>query len=1154
MKFLVDTGASSSFINPKYTNPKDVIECRKTTITTILNKYDLNKKIILPTFIEFKQPGEFTFLVFNFHNYFDGLLGLDILTQLEAKVDLLNKFLETKHSKIMLHFKPNFTSGKHIVPSNSKIIVKIPVDVKNGDIIVDNTEINDALHIPEGIYHAENWQSLVEVINTSEKDTILYLEQPLKVTIYNCQEHIEIFNFETQSQKKQGKVNFTQLLRTDHLHEEEKTMLLKLCKSYKEIFYREEDSLSFTNKVKHRIMTTDDIPIYTKSYRYPYVHKIEVNRQISEMLKQKIIRPSYSPWSSPVWIVPKKLDASGKQKWRLVIDYRRLNEKTISDRYPLPNINEILDKLGRCMYFTTLDLASGFHQIEMDPRDIQKTAFTVEGGHFEYIRMPFGLKNAPSTFQRVMDNVLEDLIGKVCLVYLDDIIIFATSLEEHIANLKLIFERLRTSNFKIQLDKSEFLRKEITFLGHIVSTEGIKPNPEKIDAIQRFPIPQTKKDIKSFIGLLGYYRKFIKDFAKLTKPLTKCLKKDAIVDLSEEYVNAFETSKAILMNDPLLQYPDFGKPFVLTTDASNFALGAVLSQGRIGSDKPVCYASRTLSETETNYSTIEKELLAIVWATKYFRPYLFGHKFFIVTDHKPLTWLMSLKEPNSKLIRWRLKLEEFDYEIIYKKGKLNLNADALSRIKLDPQEEVNLNDTISEHGTSVNTIHSADENMNDGISISEKPLNEFNLQIILEKTSDIDSMLVEAPFVHKKRRIIKRKEFSEEIITDIFKQFLAPNKLSAIFTDNETFKIVQSSYSKYFSNSRVFRLIRCTEVLEDVANIEDQERIIKEYHQKNNHRGINESLSHLKRKIYFPYMKNKITQIINNCDTCALLKYDRSPPKPKFEKPETPTKPLDIIHIDVYTINGQQILTMIDKFSKFAAGYTLESRTTVCILRNIQKFINLYGIPRKIVSDQGSEFTSSILKDFCRQYQIDLHYTSFQQSSSNSPVERLHSSLTEIYRIIFTTRKENHLSLNHNEIITETLITYNNAIHSTTKHTPYELFFGRTHKFNMTVEFNNEHEYLTKLNEFQANLYPLIKDKMEKLTSKRIDKLNENRSEPDIIDNVTIFRKENRRNKITPRFSKHKAIKNNKVTLITAKNQKLHKSKIRRRHKNIANQ
>ena len=394
-----------------------------------------------------------------------------------------------------------------------------------------------------------------------------------------------------------------------------------------------------------------------------------MQRQISEMLKQGIIQPSSSPWVSPIWIVPKKADASGQQKWRLVVDYRKLNEKTVSDKYPLPNITEILDKLGKCQYFTVLDLASGFHQIEVDPKDVYKTAFSVESGLYEYLRMPFGLKNAPATFQRVMDHVLRELIGKCCLVYMDDIIVFSTSLQEHLNNLGKIFMALEKVNLKIQLDKSEFLKKEVAFSGHYVTEHGVKPNPAKIDAIKNWPVPKNQKELKGFLGILGYYRRFVRDFAKITKPLTAQLRKGEQVEHTPQFLKTFHLCKDLLTQSDILQYPDFDKPFILTTDASNFALGAVLSQGTIGKDRPIAYASRTLTRTEENYSAIEKELLAIVWACQYFRPYLFGKRFTLYTDHQPLTYALYLKTPNSKLVKWRLRLTEFDFEIKHRPGK-----------------------------------------------------------------------------------------------------------------------------------------------------------------------------------------------------------------------------------------------------------------------------------------------------------------------------------------------------------------------------------------------------------------------------------------------------------------------------------------------------
>ena len=243
------------------------------------------------------------------------------------------------------------------------------------------------------------------------------------------------------------------------------------------------------------------------------------------MLDQNIISPSTSPWTAPIWIVPKKIDASGERKWRIVIDYRKLNDITIGDTYPIPNITEILDQLGKSKYFSTLDLASGFHQIKMSPEDAAKTAFSVPQGHFQFNRMPFGLQNAPSTFQRLMNTVLSGLQGERCFVYLDDIVIYSYDLKSHIENLSAVFEKLRNHNLKLQPDKCEFLRKEVGYLGHVITEDGVKPNPEKIKAVQNFPIPKCPKDIKSFLGLVSYYRRFMPEFSKTSKSLTSLLKK-----------------------------------------------------------------------------------------------------------------------------------------------------------------------------------------------------------------------------------------------------------------------------------------------------------------------------------------------------------------------------------------------------------------------------------------------------------------------------------------------------------------------------------------------------------------------------------------------------------------------------------------------------
>jgi len=375
----------------------------------------------------------------------------------------------------------------------------------------------------------------------------------------------------------------------------------------------------------------------------------------------------------------------------MVIDYRILNEKTISDAYPLPNINEILDQLGSAKYFSVFDLAAGFYQIPIEKSNAQKTVFSTPYGHYQFNRMPFGLKNAPATFQRLMDTVLSGLQETKLFVYLDDIVLYASSLREHKIKFDKLAKRLRNANLKLQPDKCEFLRKKVTYLGHIITEDGVKPDPKKIHAVKNFPIPRNAKNIKQFLGLAGCYRRFIADFSKIAKLLTELLKQDAEIIWKEPQSQAFNQLRETLCTQPILQYPDFTKPFIITTDVSGFAIGGILSQGIIGKDLPISYTSRLLNTAEKNYSTIEKELLAIVYCTNYFRPYIYGRKFSLVTDHKPLTWLHSVKDPTSKLVRWRLKLAEYEYDVTYKAGKTNVNADALSRNPVDINKIFRLN-------------------------------------------------------------------------------------------------------------------------------------------------------------------------------------------------------------------------------------------------------------------------------------------------------------------------------------------------------------------------------------------------------------------------------------------------------------------------------
>jgi hypothetical protein len=352
--------------------------------------------------------------------------------------------------------------------------------------------------------------------------------------------------------------------------------------------------------VKHSIPLIDEAPIKQRAYRCPERLRDELNAQISEMLQHSIIRPSSSPWASPVLLVRKK-----NGKFRLCIDYRKLNAQTRKDSYPLPRISDMLEKFKGARVFTSLDLMKGYYQVEMLNEDKEKTAFVVEDGLYEFEVMPFGLTGAPNTFQRLMDFLLQKF--DFAMVYLDDIIIYSTDELNHVNHLRQVFEVIREANLKIGLDKCEIGVDQIQYLGHVISAAGLLPDPRLIEKVKECPTPKSIKDVHSFVGLASYYRRFVLNFAKIVKPLTQMLGKDEKFSWTVECQQAFDTLKERLTTAPILIYPDLNKPFIVQTDASNEAIGAVLSQTSTDDkEHPIAFVSRSLTNCERNYSTTEK--------------------------------------------------------------------------------------------------------------------------------------------------------------------------------------------------------------------------------------------------------------------------------------------------------------------------------------------------------------------------------------------------------------------------------------------------------------------------------------------------------------------------------------------------------------------
>lgn len=1039
--FLIDTGANINLIHPKLAHNYSLSKpyrFKANNIGSANGKFNADTAIDI-NFFQPKINYVTQFLLHDFHPFFHGIIGTGILRALNAKIDFSNNTLQLSKG-------------------------------------------NETITIPLLQYSAEQ-TAHARTSNSVSQQTTLHEEK--LVPQQNIPE---------------------QMFRTSHLSPDEKHKLLEVLRRHKEVFHKSDQNLTCSTVVECAINTVDDIPIHQKVYPYPAAYTEEVNKQVEKLLQDGIIRPSRSAWTSPVWIVPKKSDASGEKKFRMVVDYRKLNEKTISDRYPMPEINYVIDQLKGQKYFITLDLASGFHQIRMKEGDIEKTAFSINNGKYEFTRMPFGLKNAPAIFQRAIDDVLRKHIGKICYVYIDDVIIFGKTLEEVLENLETILKALNDANLKIQLDKSEFLHNEIEFLGYVITSNGIRPNIKKIEVIEKYPEPSTIKELRSFLGMMGYYRRFVKDFAKIAKPLTNLLRGEGCtsnkkIKLSESEKMCFRKMRSILSSSDILIYPDFNKPFLLTTDASDHAIGAVLSQGEVGKDKPIHFASRTLSRSEEGFSVPEKEMLAIYWALQTFRNYLYGSKFKILTDHQPLTFSLSAKNTNAKLKRWKAYLEEHDYSIEYKPGKSNVVADALSRIVCSMTA----------------TQHSAENSEHFYIKSVEAPINVFRHQVILKQGPD--SVMIEHPFEKFTRVNVSIKDINEDSLLQVLKNHFDTSKINGILTSEEIMGKLQEVYKKHFGDQRMLKIRFSQRQLEDIQDEDEQWNAIRTEHYRA-HRGAEENKWQILRKFYFPKLSQKLHDFVTNCQTCHESKYDRNPIHFPMQKTPVPNQPFQIAHIDILFIDNLQYLTYVDKFSKYAQARLIESRAAVDLIPAVKDVLSKFKFPETLVMDQEKSFMSGELVHFYNTNKITPYIVATGRSEMNGVVERFHSTILEIYRI---TKKENLLK-SPEQVMEISVVKYNHTIHSSTKYTPYEVVIPSSQSSHI--------------------IETVYKNLLTKQT-KDLQYHNRKTKHKVIEDGIDAYEKTRRRVKTTPRYKKIKIEKVNKSTVKTVDGRRIHKNDIK---------
>lgn len=926
---------------------------------------------------------------FNFAND-EILLGEEEKFKVKCRIEKVNNLgiTEFSQTKIKLGRKVK------LKPNSEQLIrVKISECVDKDDLIMFDPGPIKEIDLKRGLVWANSISKidddnsvLISAINLS--DDFVELNPEYEIGSIEKADILTVDYDDNMSECDDIKQNWDNIEINPNLSSEQREKLLRLLKKYGSVFQWGENDCGLTDLTKHRIETANAKPIQQAQYRMPEAAKIEVNKQVETMLKNNVIEESHSPWRSPI-VLAKKKSENGEARFRFCVDFRKLNAVTIKDSYTLPRIDETIDALGGSYYFTPLDCSGGFWQVPLEDKDKEKTAFCANNKLYQFRVMPFGLSNAPSTFQRLMDNVLRNLTWKYCLVYLDDVIIFSKDFDSHLFRLEEILARFKAANLKLKPSKCKFLMEKVNYLGFLITRNGVKPDPAKIRAIVDIETLSSKDEVKRFLGMMSYYRRFIKDFGTIASCLFELTRPSSEFKWSKEANEAFQTLKRQLVHAPILIYPDFSKDFEIYTDASGVALGAVLVQRKEETLHPICFASRQLNCAEKNYSTSEREMLAIVWAAKHFNAYIYGRHTKFFTDHKPLSTLNKSKEPNGRLYKLLLKLQELDYEIVYFPGSLNNTADFLSRYK-SPQVEAKINslelemnidwleEQIKDKELAIvkMSVKAGDENLSDSVN---EEVWKNNIHFLKVK----DGILM-----------LKNKDSDDLIIVPSHLR----TKICALYHDSIT----------------------------------------------GGHMGFERTYRAILSRFYWPKMKSFIFDYCASCDTCQKFKV-------KNIKNVWPlvsikvNKPWDLIGLDFagplkLTARGNRHFVLgIDYFSKLIMARAVvdgTADTTVNFVR--EEILNKHGPPVAILSDQGRNFEAKEFDSFCVKHGIKKIRTTSYHPQCNGLAERSIRTIKQMLAA-YVNDKHDDWDLKLGQVV----FTYNNTVQSSTGYAPNQIIYGK---------------------------------------------------------------------------------------------------------------
>ena len=773
-----------------------------------------------------------------------------------------------------------------------------------------------------------------------------------------------------------------------------------------------DGKLGRISAVKHHIITSGP-PIASQPYRAGPSSRTLIDAEVQRMLDMDVIEPSSGPWSAPVVLIPKP-DGS----IRFCIDYRKLNAVTTNDSYALPRVDDCLDSLGDARYFTTLDANCGYWQIDVNEADREKTAFTSHKGLFQFKRMPFGLMTAPATFQRAIDVVLSSVRFQCALTYLDDIVIYSPTFDQHLLDLARVLQLLRDAGVSLKRAKCSFAALQVKYLGLKVGQKGVEVDEEKLVSVRQALPPTNKTGLRRFLGMTGFYRKFIPSYAKVAAPLTKYLKgdRDETFELDADALQAHADLKLAITSAPVLALPNKDGAFVLETDASAAQLGVQLLQTQPdGSYRPLGYWSRHCTPPELNYSPTEREALAIVWGIKKCRPYLERTRFVVRSDHQALRWLFSTTstDGNPRVVRWKLALAAYNFSVEYKPGASHKVPDELSRMITLGHSDPPTEDEDSFVPCLVVDTVAEDKLLPTPVFPRASPL--IQVPEALDAISLEDMLEAQAT-----------DTWCESLYAQL-EEGIRPTKPPGLSIDE-------------------YGLLVCAPVDEDLplrrvvpSSLRDRLCTLAHYTRVSGHPGATKLMAALSREWFWPSMARDCVAVVRSCPACVAKRLKRGP---KRSVPLTifpPIRPLEFVAIDVLgplptTSRGNRfVLCMTDRFSKMSVAVPLPEQTASVVAQTlVDRWISVFGIPVTLLSDNGSAFASKFFGVLTQVLGVKQVFTSAYRPTTNGQVERWNATLVDAIAML-AFEKDWDLSVGL------ACVAYNSTVHTTTGYAPIEL-------------------------------------------------------------------------------------------------------------------